>query len=434
VPARIAIAVDGGEPLRFVVADRAEAERRLAAADTAQAAAGAIAAAGTPAAGPSAAAAPALPADAPLAAAALQAPALANWQRADEDWAAAPGGVRHEQPLDFSAFGQFSGHLVYEAVIDVPQAGARTVVFPRLEDPARVYVNGAFAGPLADIGADAIRLPLAAGPNRLSVLVQNMGRFNYSQAMGEPKGLCGTPALDGEAVDLLGGWQVEAAGRTHSLTAIPPLEGRIGFLRRFDNDKSYNRAVLVGYGLSRMKINGRQPNISMETVNAWNRHQATFGVADVSELIQPGNNELEIDVNNVSSISRMTLYLYHSGKIITPWTTKPAAVPEHPKEWHPIGLSNASNTTINVERPVWYKAEFACDPQQYIAVGAKLKAHLGGLSKGACWVNGFCIGRFWQIGPQEFYKIPVSLLREHNEILIYDEEGSLPDQVILQFH
>ena len=86
------------------------------------------------------------------------------------------------------------------------------------------------------------------------------------------------------------------------------MEGRIGFIRRYSNDKGYNRAVLVGYGLSKLKFNGQKPNVSMEQYvrNAWNRLQANFGVADVSELLTAGSNELEIDVNGTSSISRMT--------------------------------------------------------------------------------------------------------------------------------
>jgi hypothetical protein len=408
VPARIALTVDGSEPLVFTVADRATAERRLVGSDEAER----------------------------PTASSLEAPLLDSWQRADEDWSVAPG-KQHEHPLDFSKAGQFSGHLVYEADIDLPQAGDHTVVFPRLEDPARVYVNGKFAGRLAEIGADVIRLPLSAGSNKLSVLVQNMGRFNYSQAMGEPKGLSAAPAIDGEAIDMLDGWQVEDTGRVHSLKAIPPLEGRIGFTRRFDNTHGYDRAVLVGYGLSKMKINGLAVSPMMETVNAWNRHQATFGVADVSNLLVQGNNELEIDVSGINSISRMMLYVYRNERQIAPWTTRPAALPESPKNWRDMAVTDISRGApggATNGQPVWYKSEFTCDPQVMNDTGAKLKVYLGGLGKGACWVNGFCIGRFWQIGPQEFYKIPVSLLRERNELLICDEEGCEPDKVFLQFH
>ena len=47
------------------------------------------------------------------------------------------------------------------------------------------------------------------------------------------------------------------------------------------------------------------------------------------------------------------------------------------------------------------------------------------------WVNGQCLGRYWNIGPQEDYKIPASLLKEQNEIVIFDEEGLAPDHVVI---
>ena len=39
------------------------------------------------------------------------------------------------------------------------------------------------------------------------------------------------------------------------------------------------------------------------------------------------------------------------------------------------------------------------------------------------------IGRYWQIGPQEDYKIPLEWLEEENQLLIFDEEGRIPDRI-----
>ena len=44
--------------------------------------------------------------------------------------------------------------------------------------------------------------------------------------------------------------------------------------------------------------------------------------------------------------------------------------------------------------------------------------------KGTVFLNGFCLGRFWDIGPQKRLYIPAPLLRAgSNELLIAETEG-----------
>jgi len=54
---------------------------------------------------------------------------------------------------------------------------------------------------------------------------------------------------------------------------------------------------------------------------------------------------------------------------------------------------------------------------------------LFGLHKGQLWLNGHHLGRYWQIGPQEFYKVPTSWLLAENELLIFEEENASPQEV-----
>ena len=47
-----------------------------------------------------------------------------------------------------------------------------------------------------------------------------------------------------------------------------------------------------------------------------------------------------------------------------------------------------------------------------------------GWGKGCVLVNGFNIGRFWEIGPQKRLYIPAPLLRQgKNEIIVFETEG-----------
>lgn len=342
-----------------------------------------------------------------------------HWESADEKLCFLNGNVKlAEKPLDFSQFGQFSGYLGYESEFHSEETMDKRMIFTRIEDPVMVFCNQKYIGKLNKIGAAAIEIPLEKGKNTLTCLVQNMGRFNFTQAIGEPKGMSDSPALNGQYLPLLKGWQVDGCGVEHTLSQIPEIEGRIGFLKSFFND-GYNRAILVGEGVSRVQVNGKTVNMLMESQSAWSRNSAVHGVADISESLKHGENIIDLDVQNISSISRFDLYLYKEENQIKQWKTKSFAQLQEEKQW-----TAANSQTIS---PRWYKSHFDWKAEN----GLIVKIRFNHMSKGCFWVNGHCLGRYWNIGPQEEYKIPASLLEEQNEIVIFDEEGVNPDQVII---
>jgi beta-galactosidase len=52
---------------------------------------------------------------------------------------------------------------------------------------------------------------------------------------------------------------------------------------------------------------------------------------------------------------------------------------------------------------------------------------LPGMRKGYVWVNGFCLGRYWERGPQRTLYLPWPLLRQgRNEIVVLELDGPLP--------
>ncbi len=56
-----------------------------------------------------------------------------------------------------------------------------------------------------------------------------------------------------------------------------------------------------------------------------------------------------------------------------------------------------------------------------------------GWGKGCVFVNGFNIGRFWEIGPQKRLYIPAPLLKEgENEIILFETEGKVAESVALK--
>lgn len=345
-----------------------------------------------------------------------------KWETADENLCFLREGVKKvEKPLDFSSFGQFSGYLGYESEFYSLETQEITIVFPRIEDPVMVFCNHQFVGKLSKLGASAIDVSVKQGKNTLTCLVQNMGRYNFTQSIGEPKGISEAPALSGKHLSLLGNWQVEGCGVQHHLSRIPKIDGRIGFLNSFLN-VGYDSAILVGEGVSRVNVNGKPAKMLMDNQTAWGRSSAVYGVADISDALKQGENVLDLDVQNISNISRFDLYFFNEREQIPGWKMKSCAQLHEEKKW--ILSENSDKQSVY---PRWYKGHFSWVPDQ----GTIVKVRFNHLSKGCFWVNGQCLGRFWNIGPQEDYKIPASLLAKQNEIVIFDEEGLMPNDVVI---
>lgn len=61
--------------------------------------------------------------------------------------------------------------------------------------------------------------------------------------------------------------------------------------------------------------------------------------------------------------------------------------------------------------------------------------HLDNFTKGFVVVNGFNLGRFWNVGPQKSLYLPWPLLKEKNEIIVFEEENvKEPVVSILDYH
>jgi beta-galactosidase len=77
--------------------------------------------------------------------------------------------------------------------------------------------------------------------------------------------------------------------------------------------------------------------------------------------------------------------------------------------------------------PAFYRFEFEADEK------CDTFLDFEGWGKGVAFVNGFNIGRFWEIGPQKRLYIPGPLLKEgHNEIIIFETEGKVRDTIELK--
>ncbi len=98
---------------------------------------------------------------------------------------------------------------------------------------------------------------------------------------------------------------------------------------------------------------------------------------------------------------------------------------------YPLPLDNVEKIDFSKEyvenTPSFYK--FTFDVQE---VGDTF-LDFEGWGKGCVFVNGFNIGRFWEIGPQKRLYIPGPLLKEGtNEIIIFETDGKTVDTITLK--
>jgi len=93
-------------------------------------------------------------------------------------------------------------------------------------------------------------------------------------------------------------------------------------------------------------------------------------------------------------------------------------------------LSPLRFTDIDAEAksgPAFYRAEL-----ELATAPADTFLKLEGWSKGVVFINGFNLGRYWKVGPQQTLYVPAPLLQEgRNEIIVFDVDGT--DIHTLQF-
>ena len=67
--------------------------------------------------------------------------------------------------------------------------------------------------------------------------------------------------------------------------------------------------------------------------------------------------------------------------------------------------------------PALFRGHFAAER------GKECFVRFDSFKKGLIWINGFLLGRYWEIGPQEALYIPGAILKEENEIVVLETDG-----------
>jgi hypothetical protein len=275
-------------------------------------------------------------------------------------------------------------------------------------------------------GDGATRQPMPInfhrGANVLTMLLDNMGRTNFGPRLGELKGIWG-----------------------HMYDAKPlklpkPKFGKYeGFTRRMV-PRSYTHIMAE---LERLPVWCLQLQVSLPAVapvhiayTDLSRHVAILcnervaqfmsqqggGFDDVtlgSEL-KKGANTIKIlvwgDVD-AGVLDKFSFHLLaHNITQDAKWSYRPWTAPK------------AGDHVVGKDQPAWYVSNF-----NYTPTPCPLFVRVNGAKKGQLFVNGHNAGRFWTTGPQEYYHLPAPWLAEHNELVLFEEQGLIPSNSRVEF-
>ncbi|MGL5315502.1 MAG: hypothetical protein ACRC92_19770, partial [Peptostreptococcaceae bacterium] len=92
------------------------------------------------------------------------------------------------------------------------------------------------------------------------------------------------------------------------------------------------------------------------------------------------------------------------------------------------------NNIDNIDFSGYYKENTPAFYEYEFEVNQKGDTFLNteGFGKGCAFINGFNLGRFWEIGPTNYLYIPAPLLKEgKNKIVIFETEGKYKDSITL---
>jgi hypothetical protein len=353
-----------------------------------------------------------------------------------------------EHPNSLEVLGCTLGYGWYRAELELDADRETTLAAPWLSDRARVLLDGAEIGWLG-IHPDGPRLaiPLAvrAGRHDLRLLVDNLGRFNYGSNTGEYKGLLDTLFWGGRQIDITGGWVAlwqEAVFAGEALAGARPTDVRPDAADvRLDNFAFQGSSVwllreIVAEPGRRylLYITGdRNPGalfVNGVNVTRFSRHYGGGYIKrEIGELLRPGSNTLALNIQGYAGAAWRAMLLEYDGAqaIAARWSFRPG-IELGASTWQTdrILARDANGRALETGMRL-YRAAFEYNPTTHGSGPFKLA--LPGLRKGQIWVNGHNLGRYWQIGPQEYYKMPAAWLRAQNELVIFEEEGGVPDRV-----
>jgi hypothetical protein len=310
-----------------------------------------------------------------------------------------------DRPRGAEQLGVYYGYLWYR--IEIPQAkpGKKDLFLPDCADRAIVYVNGSLVG-IWGRGAGATRLPIPArfksGRNVVTILLDDLGHSKIEPGLGETKGLAGhifnakplpmrfklkpvesfqrriIPRQMGQLLPYLEKQKVFEAEATFSLSKVAPIH------LAFTN---VPHAVAI--------------SCNERSVGFFKQMEANYGDVTLGSELRKGRNVIKLLLWGDVSPKALENFRFH---LLDEPITQEAAW-----SYRPWAMPAVGGHIVGKDQPAWYVTRFSCNDRN-----VPLFLHIIGARKGQIFLNGHNAGRFWTIGPQEYYYLPSCWLADNN--------------------
>ncbi len=329
-----------------------------------------------------------------------------------------------DRPADLAACGAPRGYGWYRLQVESPRALRRQLFMPDCEDRALVYVNRRMVctwGRGQDATREPVGISLKRGANELLFLADNLGRPDFGPHSVRPKGIFGQ-VWDAKPLRLKKFKVSPDAEFSRRMVprSMAHLIGELQAATMWRAEVTIPLTKILPVHLSYSDLphhvlvvcNGRQVGFFPKT--------GGDGQVTLANELQRGNNKLKLLIwgdLDPAALNKVKAYsLVESISAQGEWS------------WRPWEVPTERGRVVGKELPAWYHCRF-----HYKPTPTPLFLKINGARKGQVFLNGHNLGRFWNIGPQQFYYLPEPWLTDENELLIFEEQGRIPSGSKLEF-
>lgn len=224
-------------------------------------------------------------------------------------------------------------------------------------------------------------------------------------------------------------WSNLSIGKHFKSVTVEPMEefdqsyGYILYRKTVDYDADINCIKLKGIAdRAHVFVNGVLSGIRMR--------DADTSEIKLSECLKPGDT-VDILVENLGRICYGEETYLGDRKGITESVIFTQVFPDGSVRFPGKTVFNWDITTLELHDlsgvafksgapesfPAFFKGRFKAKGQ------ASCFLHFDNFRKGVVWINGFNIGRYWEIGPVNALYVPGALLKDDNEIVIFETDS-----------
>jgi len=334
----------------------------------------------------------------------------------------------------------YLGYGWYKLEVESKYDEIKTMWFSDASDRVKIYLNSKYIGTYG-VGNGATQLPikieLNKGKNTFMFLTDNLGRFCVGSKLGETKGIKGPVYFNSSKIDIK--WELNKVKKIKiNLDKLMNKKYSMGAgkeLEKNKNVKNWLNPELNAYCIKGEfeieKGQGCYINyIGFENdISVWiNNKQIHYSLKEfmssgfdrikLDKYIKPGKNAIEIyfnDKNAKEKSKNIFLIKYKiSNELQGKWYFQPFKVKYNNKNF--------------LDELAFWITEF-----QLKGIKQPIKLKIDGLGKGQIYLNGYNVGRYWNVGPQKEYYLPEPWinLNEKNKLIVFEEENKIPKKVKL---